>query len=258
MTPREPHMQRIKPEEHGPDESSRPRTTRRKRWICSIVLAIAMIGGLFHLRPQAAPIEELPIGLPIVAHPLVMDAGQSRLRVQLCQALTPAAPYPIHGIDCVDGSCGIPCWDTARQMNWQPYGQGEYAGHERTPHVPCYRLRVNDQLELVYRITRDETPDAYQFNIGDELSLESSTDRTLNRNLIVQPDGTITLKLIGQVQAMHQTVDQLREAIEKLYKTYYKEPEITVTPLKVNTKLEDIRATVDRRFGFGGQSRQPP
>jgi len=31
-------------------------------------------------------------------------------------------------------------------------------------------------------------------------------------------------------------------------------PAITVTPLKVNTKLEDLRATVDRRAGIGGQS----
>ena len=31
-------------------------------------------------------------------------------------------------------------------------------------------------------------------------------------------------------------------------------PAITVTPLKVNTKLEDLRATIDRRAGIGGQS----
>ena len=39
-----------------------------------------------------------------------------------------------------------------------------------------------------------------------------------------------------------------------LYKKYYKVPAITVTPLKVNTKLEDLRATIDRRAGIGGQS----
>ena len=33
-------------------------------------------------------------------------------------------------------------------------------------------------------------------------------------------------------------------------------PSITVTPLSVNTKLEDLRATVDSRAGAGGQSRQ--
>jgi polysaccharide export outer membrane protein len=44
--------------------------------------------------------------------------------------------------------------------------------------------------------------------------------------------------------------------LEALYTAYYKTPAITVTPLKVNTKLEDLRATVDSRMGFGGQSRR--
>jgi polysaccharide export outer membrane protein len=77
----------------------------------------------------------------------------------------------------------------------------------------------------------------------------------LNREeLILQPDGTITLRLLGQVHATGRTVMQLRDALEKLYKKYYKVPAITVTPLKVNTKLEDLRATIDRRAGIGGQS----
>ena len=33
-------------------------------------------------------------------------------------------------------------------------------------------------------------------------------------------------------------------------------PAITVTPLKVNTQLEDLRAVVDSRYGRGGQNRE--
>jgi len=62
------------------------------------------------------------------------------------------------------------------------------------------------------------------------------------------------LRLLGQVHATGRTVLQLRDALEELYKKYYKIPSITVTPLKVNTKLEDLRATIDRRAGVGGQS----
>lgn len=73
---------------------------------------------------------------------------------------------------------------------------------------------------------------------------------------MIQPDGTITLRLVGQVKATRHTVVQLREHIEELYSKYYKIPSITVTPLRVNTKLEDLRATVDARAGAGGQNRQ--
>jgi polysaccharide export outer membrane protein len=135
-------------------------------------------------------------------------------------------------------------------------GQGRYVEPGRTPHVFEYRLRVDDELDFVYRLTRDQQTEPYELNIGDEIRVESIADPSLNRDLVVQPDGTVTLLLLGQVMATRQTIPQLRERIEELYREYYNEPTITVTPLKVNTKLEDLRATVDARQGFGGQSRR--
>ena len=44
--------------------------------------------------------------------------------------------------------------------------------------------------------------------------------------------------------------------LEELYNEFYKEPTITVTPISVNTKLEDLRSTVDSRAGQGGQTFQ--
>jgi polysaccharide export outer membrane protein len=173
--------------------------------------------------------------------------------VRLCQALGPAAPCPIRAVDC--GSCCPKGWESARIIAWQAYAQGEYAGHERLAHVPEYRLRVDDELDLVYRLTRNETPEPYRMEVGDEIQVESFTDPDLNRSLIIQPDGTITLRLLGQVKATGLTVPQLRSELEGMYNKYYKIPAITVTPLKVNTRLEDLRAAVDRRYGAGGQNR---
>lgn len=182
---------------------------------------------------------------------------ERRAEVQLCQALGPAAPCDIRGVDCAccRGPCHCRGWEAMRAIAWQAYAQGEYVGHERMAHVPEYRLRVDDQLDMIYRVTREETSRPYRLNVGDEISVESFTDPELYRqSLIIQPDGTITLRLLGQVHATRRTVPQLRDALEEAYKKYYREPAITVTPLKVNTKLEDLRATVDRRAGVGGQS----
>jgi len=178
--------------------------------------------------------------------------------VQLCQALGPAAGCAICGVDCACG-CG-PCpgrcnWESARLIQWQHYAQGEYCGAARTAHVPEYRLRVDDQLDLVYRLTREEQPEPYQLNVGDEIRVESATDAELDRDLLIQPDGTITLRLLGQVRATGRTVAQLRGEIEDLYRKYYKTPAITVSPLRVNSKLDDLRNAVDNRFGSGGQNR---
>ncbi len=174
--------------------------------------------------------------------------------IRLCQALGPAAPCDICAVDC--SQCYGRCrgWESARIIDWQAYAQGEYVGHARLAHVPEYRIRVDDQLDMIYRLTRQEQPDPYKLNVGDEIRVESFTDSEINRDLLIQPDGTITLRLLGQVHATGRTVTQLRDDLDALYKKYYKVPSITVTPLKVNTKLEDLRATVDRRAGIGGQS----
>jgi polysaccharide export outer membrane protein len=179
--------------------------------------------------------------------------GEGNGAIVQCQALGPAAPYDIRGVDCTN--CRRTWWggfEASRAALWQAYAQGEYVGHDRLAHVPAYRIRVDDQLDMLYRITREETAAPYRLNVGDEIRVESFSDNELNRELLIQPDGTITLRLLGQVHAAGHTVTQLRDDLEGLYRKYYKVPSITVTPLKVNTQLDDLRNTVNR-FG-GGQS----
>lgn len=185
----------------------------------------------------------------LAAHPVGMP-------VNYVAGSSPAAPHQIQGVDCVNGCCSEAGWGAARPLDFQPFAQGEYVGHSRLPHVNEYRLRVDDVIEFVFRLTREETTRPYLLNVGDEVRVESFTDNSLNRDLLIQPDGTITLRLIGQMRATKRTVVQLRDELEAAYTKYYKIPAITVTPLKVNTKLEDLRATVDARAGAGGQNRQ--
>ena len=176
--------------------------------------------------------------------------------IQLCQMLTPADPNPIPGVDCVN-TCppGFEAtWDAMGPVaDFQEWAQGEYVGRARLPHVPTYRLRVDDRLNFVFRVTRDETPTAYRINVGDELTVESTTDVDLMRTVVVLPDGTIVLPLVGESRAAGLTVAQLRSELDKAYKQFYKVPAITVTPVRVDTKLEDLRYTVSGRSGFGGQ-----
>jgi len=120
--------------------------------------------------------------------------------------------------------------------------------------VHTYRLRVGDDLDLIYRLTRNETSEPYELNVGDKIRIESLTDEKLDRELEILHDGMITLRLLGQVRASRLTVEQLRQNIEEKYKKYYKVPAITVTPLEVNTRLNDLRDTVDSRQGIGGQA----
>jgi len=176
--------------------------------------------------------------------------------IRPCQAFGPIEPYERCGLDC--GGCQQcqPSWRQRGPIPWQVFAQGEYVGPHRTRHVSEYRLRVDDVIDFVYRLTREKTDSPYQLNVGDSVQIESITDAQLNRDLIIQPDGNITLLMLGQVRAAGLTVAQVTQNLEQAYKKFYPEPAITVTPLLVNTKLDDLRNSVDSRYGTGGQARQ--
>jgi polysaccharide biosynthesis/export protein len=213
-----------------------------------------------------SPCLPLPLSSLRPAHTPIVPTN-----VHLCQCLTPAAPYPIWGVDSLSGrGCGEVGWDSRGMIPWQEFAQGEWVGHARTAQVPVYRLREADQLAVVFRRTRDEISRPYEIQVGDHLLVESLTagsgpnltsksgneptkaDDSISRELVVQPDGTITLPLLGQVRATRRTVQSLRDELEELYKKYYRVPAITVTPVKVNTRLEDLMETVDNRAGTRG------
>ena len=182
----------------------------------------------------------------------VVDAHGRVKRHALCQTRC------LMGVDCDPcRQSGESRWSDRRIIPWELFAQGEYVGPYRDLHVPEYRIRVDDDLEFVYRLTRVESNHAYELNVGDKVRVESMTDPTLDRELVIQPDGMITLRMLGQIRAARRTVTELRDDLEEQYQKYYKVPAITVTPLQVNTRLEDLRAAVDSRFGqTGGQAQQ--
>ena len=172
---------------------------------------------------------------------------------------TGACPKCMKGVDCAD-ACGAEArWNQMRPMDFDAYGQGGYAGPARLAHLNQYRLRPADQLQLIYVITRRQKSGAYRLTPGDEVLIESVTDNDLSRGtlehgLIVQPDGTITVRLLGQVHAAGLTVQQLRSVLIEQYKEFYDEPAIDVTPVKTNSLAEDIRNAVGGQSGFNQQA----
>lgn len=171
-------------------------------------------------------------------------------------ALSPAAPHPTPAIDCTP-TCPPGCeatWNAlSSEVAFQEWAQGEYVGRARLPHVRSYRLRVDDSLEFVFRVDRNRLPEGYKLNVGDQISIEMVTDKTLNRTLTVLPDGTISLPQIGSVQAAGSTAGQLRNVVEDRYRQYYESPSVAIVPIKVNSALEELRYAVAGQSGFGGQ-----
>ena len=262
--------------------------TNWRRWFAAAALAAALsvvcsawmdgafpVGGsgdaagatgsasAFHFTALAEPVAPVTRPQVVAAEKVVPED------VRLCQALGPAAPHPIWGVDSLAGrGCGEVGWDSRGSIPWQQFAQGEYVGHARTPHVLEYRLREGDLLAVYYRRTRQELSRPYEFQVGDRIRIESltagaapagapageapATGDNITRELVIQPDGTITLPLLGQVRATRRTIESLRQELEERYKEFFRRPAITVTPIEVNTKLEDLLDTVDSRAGIAG------
>lgn len=166
----------------------------------------------------------------------------------------------ICGVDC--GMGGAPCcstWYDSRCIPWSLFGPGEYVGPPRTEHVSTYYLRVNDILTLTFIESRKKSAEHYRIGVGDELQIEwlqgaANTETPLNRTLLVQPDGTVTLPLIGEVAAAGKTVPDFRDEVVKLYGRFQRDPQITVTPLTVNVGIQDLLKAVTSKQSSSGQT----
>lgn len=169
------------------------------------------------------------------------------------------SPCPVKGFHCVGcESCrkgGKKGWAGAGPIPWQAFDQGEYIGPARLAHVPEYRLRVDDSLDFVFRLTREPSADPYRLDVGDIIKVTSLDTPEIDREAEVQPDGSISMMYLDQVPAAGMTLRELREELERQYRAKIQSPNVSLQPVKFNAKLEELRAAVDNRYGRGGQAR---
>ena len=64
--------------------------------------------------------------------------------------------------------------------------------------------------------------------IGEALSIESLSDTTLNREVVVLSDGTINMPLIGIVDVNNQSPAQIQATLDKGFKKYMQNPMMQV------------------------------
>jgi polysaccharide export outer membrane protein len=150
-----------------------------------------------------------------------------------------------------------PQWSDQQLVPWESYAYGEYIGPFRTPHVSEYRLRIRDQVDFTYTLTREHLSQPYQIYAGDTLQLFSGADPTLNqKDIVVLSDGTISLPLVGRVRASGKTVEQLGQALDELYSQFVKMPAMIIQVTKGDTPATDLINAVIARVGLGGQQFQ--
>lgn len=178
--------------------------------------------------------------------------------IEPCQALGPAAPFCLEGVDsALTGGAAELGWDAMGPVMYQQFAQGEYVGPPRAPHLVEYRVRVADQLEFLFRLTREPSGEMYRINVGDQFTVKSFADERLELTYIVQPDGYITPHLLQEpVRAAGRTFEELRDELNERYAEFYNDPAISLLPVQIDTPLVDLRQSVANFAGQGGQAIQ--
>jgi polysaccharide biosynthesis/export protein len=90
------------------------------------------------------------------------------------------------------------------------------------------------------------TDNAYVIGAEDVLNISVWHEAELTRQLIVRPDGKVTLPLVGELTAAGLTLPQLGGAITEGLKKYINSPEVTVSVQAVNSKKYYIQGEVMR------------
>jgi polysaccharide export outer membrane protein len=107
----------------------------------------------------------------------------------------------------------------------------------RAPARDARAAQTSDFPNIGYATWSDVEPE-YRLFPGDAIDIAIPSAPELDRSVVVQPDGRVTLPLIGSVMAADRSAGQLEEALAAAYAPQLLHPEIRVTlkaagPLKV-------------------------
>lgn len=109
-----------------------------------------------------------------------------------------------------------------------------------------YRLTPGDSFAMLFHFSGLPESDHYLIATGDELSLEFIYQPDLNRNVVVRPDGRISLPRRDEIMAAGLTPAQLRHNIEAQYLGLLKKPVINIDLKKFQFRTQQLREALER------------
>jgi len=98
--------------------------------------------------------------------------------------------------------------------------------------------------------TMPANPAEYRIGISDELRITVWREPDLSLPVIVRPDGSITVPLVGDVRAAGRTATEITREITAALTKYIKEPIVTVIVEQINSNTIYVIGEVNRQGGI--------
>lgn len=124
------------------------------------------------------------------------------------------------------------------------------------PYFPEYRMGPGDVLEIVYHLKYEKTEDDYRLEVQDRISVNFPFQPQFSSSVLVRSDGKITLPLIGEISAESKTPEELTALLNREYKKYFAEPNITIALEAFNVKVDELKKAITT--AARGQSKIAP
>lgn len=113
-----------------------------------------------------------------------------------------------------------------------------------------YRLQINDLLSVRIKVLDQETVGIFN-PIGDSDPNATGEERLYYDGFVVDDHGNIRIPILGEVNVIGYTVDEVREKLEEqLLEKFFKEE----ANLFVTVKLSGIRYTINGEIGVPGSN----
>ncbi len=110
----------------------------------------------------------------------------------------------------------------------------------------CYSVATStmDVASLVDS-TRAGLLEKYLIGVSDSLQISVWHNPDLSAQVVVLPDGKISVPLVGDVQAVGETTESLADKITEVLNTFIRQPEVTVSVLQATSSeyLQRVRIT---------------
>jgi polysaccharide export outer membrane protein len=118
-----------------------------------------------------------------------------------------------------------------------------------------YRLREGDSLEIIYHIRYRKTEE-YLIKIQDMIEVRFPYNPELDQTEQVQPDGTLRLNLVGEINVVNRTIGDVQKDLEQKFKAFLKNPQFTLSFKQSNVNIAELKEAI--KTAPRGQSRLVP
>ena len=101
---------------------------------------------------------------------------------------------------------------------------------------------IQEELKALHVVN----PAPYEIRAGDSFQMSVYNQPTLSSNILVAPDGTVSLPLVGLVKVVGMNMEDATELIEQKLSKYLRSPIVTLAPVSVSGYYFTIAGRVQR------------